>query len=187
MKQFLILLQTIVYLSLLGCSSEPTVLKAVESIDVDQFMGEWYVISNIAYFAENNKVGSKTTYLRAPDNTYQDIFESKDGSFNNETDKLIGSIKSTNVSNSKWESTFYWVIRFKFEVLEIDEDYQIVLLGHKSRDYGWVMARDKSISDEDYDKAMQTFKNNGYDTEKFGKVPQFPKDIGAPGYHLVTN
>jgi len=169
-----------------GCSTHLP-LQTVNYIDPDSFAGEWYIISNIPYFAERNKVDSKTTYLKIGPNQYQDIFESRDGSFDQDMDKLVGKVKSLNKQNTQWQSTFYWVMRFKFEILEVDDNYQLMLLGHRSRDYGWVMARDKKVTDEDYAQAMQTFQDNGYDTSKFSKVPQFPDDLNKAGYQLVAN
>jgi len=78
-------------------------------------------------------------------------------------------------------------MRFKFEVLEVDDDYQIMLLGHRSRDYGWVMARNNQITDAQYQQAMSTFSENGYDISKFAKVPQIPADLGQQGYQVVSN
>ena len=173
-------------LLIFGCTKN-TPLVTEEHVDPDEFVGEWYVISNIPYFAERNKVGSKTTYLKTGANSYQDIFESRNGSFNNKIDKLVGSAKSLNEHNTQWQSIFYWVMRFKFEVLDVDDDYQIALLGHQSRKYGWVMARTKSISTQSYAQAMLVFNENGYDTTLFSKVPQYPTDIGKEGYQVVSN
>jgi len=162
-------------------------LKTVNHIDSNRFTGEWYIISNIPYFAEKNKVGSKTTYLKIGENEYQDIFESYEGSFDNELERLIGKAKSLNKENTRWQSTFYRVIRFHFEVIEVDPDYQVMLLGHKTRDYGWLMSRTPNISDKQYQHAMQIFHDNGYDTRRFAKVPQFPEDLGKIGFHYVSN
>jgi apolipoprotein D and lipocalin family protein len=45
-------------------------------------------------------------------------------------------------------------------------------VGHPSRDYGWVMARDKSMSDADYADVMAALAKQGYDPARFRKVPQ---------------
>lgn len=170
-----------------GTSPFQPPLKTTDYVDSDRFTGEWYVISNIPYFAERNMVASKTTYLKIGEHDYQDIYEAKEGSFENKYEVIIGKARCLNEERTKWQSTFFGVMRFKYEILDVDDDYQVMLIGHRSRNYGWVMARNSKISDQEYQRAMQTFIDNGYDTTKFAKVPQHPSDLGQPGYQLIAN
>jgi len=149
----------------------------IDYIDQEKFSGEWYVISNIPYFAEKGKVATKTTYTRRGPGLFDDIFESKDGSFDKPIDKITGQATSLNKQNTKWKSTFYWFISFEYEVLHVDQDYNIMLLGHRSRDYGWLMSRTKTIPQKDLNKALTVFAENGYDTSKFKLVPQTPEQL----------
>ena len=172
--------------TLAACATYPPIEKA-PYVDVDRFKGSWYVIANIPYFAERNKVGSKTTYLPRKGKLYDDIFEARDGNFDSELKKLVGSARSLNEDNNEWRSTFYWVMRFKFSVLHVDPDYQMMLLGHGSRKYAWIMARDNQISDADYQRALEIFKQRGYDTSLISKVPQLPEQLGQPGFQNPEN
>jgi apolipoprotein D and lipocalin family protein len=45
-------------------------------------------------------------------------------------------------------------------------------VGHPSRDYGWVMARDKRMTEADYAKVLAALEAQGYDPAQFRKVPQ---------------
>lgn len=166
---------------LTACASYPP-LEIAASVDAERFKGSWYVIANIPYFAERNKIASKTTYRHRKGKLYDDIFEARDGSFDNTPKKIVGKVKSLNDDNTVWRSTFYWVFRFKFSVLHVDADYELMLLGHESRKYGWVMARSKQLSQEDYQRALSIFEQRGYDTSLFSKVPQLPEQIGQPGF-----
>ena len=177
----LLVLSGLVLGTLTGCANHQP-LKKADFVDSEKFSGEWYVIANIPYFAEKNKVGSKTTYLHRKGNLYDDIFEAHDDNFDSDFKKLTGKVKSLNAQNNEWRSTFYWVLRFKFSVIHVDPDYNLMLLGHDSRDYGWVMARDKQVSDEDYQRALDIFTEHGFDISRFGKVPQFPEQLGQPGF-----
>ena len=176
----------LVVLTFTACTTHPP-LKEARYIDPDRFVGDWYVIANIPYFAERNRVDSKTTYIKRGPNKYDDIFQSRSKSFDNEMETLKGSAKSLNANNTEWLSRFYWIMTFRFNVLDVDDDYQIMLFGHKSRDYGWVMSRNKFISDEEYQRAMRIFADNGYDSSRFKKVPQQPEDIGKDGYQYAKN
>ncbi len=174
-------LLTISLILVAACASYPP-LERASSVDAERFKGSWYVIANIPYFAERNKVASKTTYRHRKGNLYDDIFEARDGSFDKEPKKIVGKVKSLNNDNTVWRSTFYWIFRFKFSVVHMDPDHQMMLLGHESRKYGWVMARSKQIADEDYKRALKIFDERGYNTDLFSKVPQLPEQLGQPGF-----
>lgn len=183
-KPLIALLSCLFLLS--ACATHPP-LQQAKYVDPDRFAGEWFVIANIPYFGERNKVESRTSYIKQGPNDYADIFAAKTGSFDAPLEETVGRARSLNDSNTEWLAVFYWVFRFKFNVVHMDEDYQLMLLGHRSRDYGWVMARNNTISDADYQRAMQLFEANGYDTSRFSKVPQRPEDLGKPGYQVVGN
>jgi len=171
----------LILISLSACTTYPPLEKA-KYVDAERFKGSWYVIANIPYFAERNKVASKTTYKHRQGSVYDDIFEARDGDFSSEPKKIKGKARSLNEQNNEWRSTFYWVLNFKFSVIHVDPNYELMLLGHKSRKYGWVMARNPKISQEDYQRALNIFEKRGYDTSNFSKVPQFPEQIGQTGF-----
>jgi len=166
-----------------ACSSKDyPPLETVDYVEPDKFAGKWFIIANIPYFAEKNKVGSYTIYRKREGRIYDDIYGAHEKDFSKPEKQLKGRVKIVNESNTRWKSTFYRVINFTFEVVHIEGDYEIVLLGHPSRDYGWVMARTNTINSSEDKNAMTVFKDRGYDTAKFFKVPQLPEQIGQLGF-----
>jgi len=159
-------------------------ISSIDYVDLEKFSGQWYVISNIPYFAERDKVATKTTYTRSGPKSFDDIFESKDGAFDLSMDRIVGRAESLNEKNTKWRSTFYWLISFEFEILYADPDYTTIFLGHRSRDYGWVMARTKTVPQDTINKALTIFANNGYDITRFRLVPQHPEQLNNTNVKL---
>jgi apolipoprotein D and lipocalin family protein len=47
-----------------------------------------------------------------------------------------------------------------------------VVVGHPSRKYGWIMAREKTLDDATYQTLLRGLADQGYDISKFQKVPQ---------------
>ncbi len=162
----------------------PPLNKVNKHVDKKKFSGEWFIISNIPYFAEKNKVGSISTYKPNKNDTFDDIFTSHELNFNAPLDTLTGSLKSTNDQNTKWQYTLYWLIKFDFEILYINEGYSIMLLGHKSRNYGWIMSRTNTLSRTDIKKSMNVFYNNDYDISRFVLVPQQKEQLSLLNIRL---
>ena len=163
-----------------GCATYPP-LTTADKVNPIDFQGEWYVIANIPYFAEKGKVGSKVSYLPTEkDGVYRDLFTARDENFESEIKELEGVAKVLNAEHTELQSIFYWVIRSRFSVLHMEDNW--MLLGHRNRKYAWVMARDSQINDQQYQRALAIFAERGYEPSKFKKVPQKPEDLGKPEY-----
>lgn len=170
-----------------GCSAkEYPPLKTPEKIELQDFLGKWTVIANIPYFAEKNKVATYTEYRINPDKDYfDDIYSYQDGGFDAKVEQLKGKVVNLDQSYTQWQSTFYRVLKSKFSVLYLDPNQQILLIGHESRKYGWIMAKTDSISDQQYQDALSVFVENAYQSDQFQKVPRQASDIGKPGYQTI--
>ena len=144
---------------LAGCASKPP-LKAVEYVDLPRFMGDWWVLAHIPY------------WLR-PDGKMDNIFSYRKGGFDG-PEKVMNGIAWVvdKKSNAEWRVQFLWPIALPYYVLYLDPDYRFMAVGHPSRDYGWVMARDKRMSEADYAVVMKALEAQGYDPTQFRKVPQ---------------
>ena len=46
------------------------------------------------------------------------------------------------------------------------------MIGREARDYVWIMARTKTISDADYARLLSMLEKEGYDVSRIQKVPQ---------------
>lgn len=170
-------------LGLSACAAKDyPALETADYVDPERFVGRWYVIANIPYFAERNKVGSQTIYQKREGKGYDDIFVARNKNFDNPEKRLKGSVVSLNDSNTSWKSTFYRFLNFTFHVVYIEDDYRYMLLGHPSRNYGWVMARTNVLDEADYQKAMSVFSDRGYEIGDFLKVPQIPEQLGQSGF-----
>jgi apolipoprotein D and lipocalin family protein len=82
-------------------------------------------------------------------------------------------------TNASWHVHFFKIISVKYVVLDLDPNYQWVLVGHPSRRYGWIMARTKTMDEGLYQRILSAAGQQGYDTAKFQKVPQQPSEAGA--------
>ena len=171
-------------LTVSACSSTQPLMSQAK-VDIDRFGGEWYVIANIPYFMERNRVASKTIYERTGPTTFNDIFVSKNGGFDAETKRVAGKLKSISKDHTQWQARFYWLLKSRFSVIDIDPEHEVMLLGVESRDLGWVFARQPTITDAEYQQALNTFAENGYDVSLFSKVPQLPEQLGQPGFQKI--
>jgi apolipoprotein D and lipocalin family protein len=170
------LLLTIMALICGGCSSMGEPLRTVAHVDIPRYMGDWYVIANIPYFAEKGCFDSVESYALRPDGDIDNWFTCRKDSFDAPMKRkasALASIKDT-TSNATWRVRFFKVISVQYLILDLDPNYQWVAVGHPSRNYGWIMARSKTLPAATYQAILQRLGEQGYDTTKFKLVPQKP-------------
>jgi apolipoprotein D and lipocalin family protein len=159
---------------MVGCTSMKEPLQPVAHVDLPRYMGDWYVIANIPYFAEKNCYDSIESYALRPDGRIDNWFTCRQGSFDAPMKRkasAVASVKDTS-SNAVWTVHFFKIIPVSYMILDLDPNYQWVVVGHPSRRYGWIMARSKTMDEGLYRRLLQSASRQGYDPEKFAKVPQ---------------
>jgi apolipoprotein D and lipocalin family protein len=157
-----------------GCMSTRQPLQTVPHVDIPKYMGDWYVIANLPYFAEKDCVDSIESYAERADGNIDNWFTCRKKSFDAPMKRkanALAVIKDRD-SNATWRVRFFKVISIQYLILDLDPNYQWVAVGHPSRRYGWIMARKKTLADSTYNEILARLGKQGYDTTRFAKVPQ---------------
>ena len=151
-------------------------LRPVAHVDLPRYMGDWHVIANIPYFAEKGCVDSIESYALRPDGDIDNWFSCRKKTFEAPMKRKANALAVVDdrTTNAVWHVKFFKVISVKYVILDLDPNYQWTVVGHPSRNYGWVMARSPPLSDELYQRALRSLASQGYDTSRFEKVPQQP-------------
>jgi apolipoprotein D and lipocalin family protein len=169
---------------LAGCATSAPPLKTVTHVDLPRYMGDWRVIAEIPYFAEKNCVDSIESYSLRPDGTIDNWFTYRKKSFEAPQNRITAHAFVTNHrTNAEWRVKFVGgLISADYLVLDLDPHYRWTVVGHPTRNYGWIMAREKTLPRNTYDEILQRLKAQKYDVNRFKKVPQHSSEI-----HTLTN
>ena len=148
-------------------------MKTVDYVDIDRFMGSWYVIANIPTFLEKEAYNAVETYSLNEDGTIATNFTFRKGGFDGKVKEYNPKafIQDTE-SNALWGMRFVWPIKADYRIVYLDEDYTQTIIGRQDRDYVWIMARTPTISDLDYEELVSFVESIGYDTSELERVPQ---------------
>jgi len=174
------LLKTIfmpVLLVLAACSSSGSKppLATNAQIDLSRYMGRWWVIANIPYFAENGKVATADVYTLRDDGKIENVFVYRKAF--GQPEKSMAGVATVvpGSSNAKWQIRFFGgLIKADYLILEVAPDYSWALIGHPSRDYAWLFAREQAMDDAKYAALIGKFAAYGYDPAQLKRVPQLP-------------
>ena len=148
-------------------------MQTVDYVDLERFMGDWYVIANIPTFLEKGAHNAVETYALNDDGTVATTFTYRKGAFDGELKQYNpkGFVRD-DPSNALWGMRFIWPIKADYRVVYLDDDYTQTIIGRQKRDFVWIMARTPEISGEDYAKLRDFVAELGYDMSKLQKVPQ---------------
>ena len=166
-------------MALSACTTS-TPIRTVPQVDLDRFMGDWYVIANIPTFIERQAYNAIESYERVDDKRIATTFSFNNGSYDGpvKTYRPTGFVKD-DPSNAIWGMQFIWPIKADYRVIYLNADYTQTVIGRNKRDYVWIMARTPVIPDADYDRIIDLIGEQGYDTAKIRPVPQRRELNGA--------
>ena len=160
---------------LAACSTtpKPNPLRTVDRVDLDRFMGDWYVLGTIPWFVEKNNVGTMDIYRMRPDGkidvTY--AFHKKSLDAPRQEMKALARVVDTK-SNAEWRVQFLWPFEAPFLVIDLSPDYRFTTIGYPDRSLIWIMGRSPEVSDEDYARLLANAGEQGYDVSRIVRVPQ---------------
>jgi apolipoprotein D and lipocalin family protein len=175
-KRISLFLTLLVYF--FGCSSVQALedsnegsMPVVDYVDLERFMGDWYVIATIPTFLEKDAYNPVETYKRDDDGTIATTFTFNKGSLDGPSKvfRPRGFVMDK-TTNAIWGMQFVWPIKADYRIVYLDGNYQQTIIGRNSRDYVWIMARTPSISEQDYTKLVGVVKSLGYELDALQKA-----------------
>lgn len=160
-----------------ACASGGEEMETVDYVDLDRFMGDWYVIANIPTFLEKDAYNAIENYELNDDGTIATTFTFNKGSFDGKRKEYTpkGFVLDTE-SNALWGMRFVWPIKADYRIVYLDEDYTQTIIGRNKRDFVWIMARTPQLSEQDYQRLINIAVDLGYEAAEILRVPQQPAE-----------
>jgi apolipoprotein D and lipocalin family protein len=165
-----------------GCATTPEQpLPAHPSLELQRFMGDWYVIANIPTSIERGAHNAIESYRLAADGTIDTTFVFRKGGFDGPEKRYNprGFVRP-NTGNAIWGMRFVWPIKAEYIVAYVDAAYSQTIIARSKRDYVWIMARTPSMTPADYAALVERVRAMGYDVARLQRVPQqWPSSSGS--------
>jgi len=156
-----------------GCATAPPPTRTVDHVDLNRYLGKWYVIANIPYVLEKGKVASFDTYSMRPDGRMNNIFTFRKKSLTAPEKSWHGVAWVVNrESNAEWRVRFLWPFYSTYLVLELDAQYRWAVVATPGHKLLWVLARAPQLDETTYAEILQRIAAQGYDTNLLHQVSQ---------------
>lgn len=156
--------------------------SAEQPLDLDRYMGRWYVIGRVANPVERGHVASHHDYRIDGDGKVQIRYHFRESFDSPEESLHLRASVDADSGNRRWRTWFYKVVPTRTEVLEVSPDYRWALIGYPGRDMAWILAREPDMSQNDYFQLSDRLAEHGVNTDRMRRVLHDPEQRGRLGF-----
>lgn len=159
--------------------SPASAVTTVDQVDLTRYTGQWYEIASMPQWFQNKCAKNVMAQYSLKENGRIEVINScvKDNEQRTET---IGEAKVEDATtNAKLKVTFVkifgeYVYSFggDYWVIDLEPNYNYSVVGHPTREYGWILSRQPTLPDADLVRIAESLKAQGYDTCKFNMSVQ---------------
>lgn len=158
---------------LMGCATHSTPLPSAQSVDLERFMGAWYVIGYTPTFIDRQAHNGVEHYYLDDSGKILTTYQFRKGGFDGElkTYKPTGFVYDKD-TNAEWRMQFIWPLKAAYVVMYLSDDYSQTIIAHPNRKYAWIMQRSPQMSDDAYNRMLMKLEQAGYDPSIIKRQPQ---------------
>ena len=145
--------------------------SAVSDFDLSRYLGVWYEIARFDHSFERDLSNVMAEYLLRDDGMVEVINSGwKKGKYKVANGKARQPDPDTDPAHL--EVSFFLFFYSDYNVMMLGDDYQVALVGSRSPEYLWILARTPDINDEILGAMLEEAERRGYDTGKLIWVDQ---------------
>lgn len=152
---------------------EPAPLQAVPALDVPRYMGTWHEIAKYPNWFQNKCVSStQATYTLLADGQVQVLNRCKNDK--GQWREALGAARQMGGPSSaqlkvrfapKWLS-FIPMVWGDYWIIDLDPDYQWVVVSEPDREYLWILSRTPQMPDATYQGLLGQLHERGFDLKR---------------------
>lgn len=156
----------------LAVTSQAKSVETVEAVDLVRYQGQWFEIASIPQSFQKKCLANVTADYKILPDQLVEVLNSCDTSSGRDVAEGRAKIVDTE-TNAKLKVTFVklfkWVFAFggDYWIIDLEPNYNYVVVGHPTREYGWILSRQPSLSMQDLVSISERLKEQGYNTCSF--------------------
>ena len=151
--------------------------RVVEDVDLSRYIGRWYEIALIPVWFQKECAGGTTAeYTLVKDGVVSVVNKccTKDGKVREAKGCAWVVDKKTpaKLKVSFFSLFGFWLFAGHYWIIDLDPEYQYAVIGHPSRDLGWILSRTPKLPEEVFKSIAERLEANGYNFSKFKMTNQ---------------
>lgn len=151
-------------------------------VDLERFMGRWYVVACLPTLFERGIRDAVHTYRLEADGTIAAMVRYR-------RKRPLGPLRSFGMRgfvedherNAVWTIRPVWPFRTDYRIMAVDPGYSYAVIGRNRRGFAWILSRTPEMAHRDFFASVRVLRERGYDADRLQKVPHSPDPRRAPG------
>lgn len=174
-------MRVLLFASLLAAmmAQAPATVRTVPAVDLDRYAGDWFEIARYPNrFQRECAADVRASYLRRADGRIDVVNRCAraDGSVIEARGiARVADVRTNAALKVRFAPAALSFLPFvwgDYWIIGLAGDYSWAVVGSPDRKYLWVLSRTASMSDQAYDAAIATARDNGFDTGRLQRTRQ---------------
>ena len=146
-------------LGLLGCREAPL---DVAQVELQRLSGKWYEVASLPRLSQAGCTGTTATYQVKSDAELLLLNECHEGSLDGPIKRFAARGIATDPSVPAKLSLDFGFAYGDYWVIDAGPSYEYLVVGHPSRDYLWILSRDRSLAASELAGVLERAKDKGF-------------------------
>jgi apolipoprotein D and lipocalin family protein len=149
----------LVSLFALGCQSEPL---EVAHVDLSRMQGKWFEIAKLPRPSQAGCTGTTAEYqLKSPTELLV-VNECHEGSLSGALKRVAARAVATDAAVPAKLSLDFGFAYGDYWIVEVGDDYEYAVVGHPTRDYLWILSRERTLPKATLDGVLSRAQARGF-------------------------
>lgn len=153
-----------------ACTMQPAGLQTVSALDAKRYMGTWYEIARLDHSFERNLQQVSASYALRKDGGVDVINKGYDADKKAWKEAEGIAYFRDDMPNGKLKVSFFWPFYGGYNIVDLDEDYQRVLIIGPDTSYAWILSRQPHMDAAAYKALIEKAKAIGVAEQDWIKV-----------------
>lgn len=156
-----------------GCSTTSTArlglpeLQTVRSVDLSRYVGTWYELASFPQSFQRGCVDTTATYTLRADGDIGVLNRCVKPMYGAKPSSIEGRARVVDAATrAKLEVSFFPPFWGDYWIVDLGRNYEYAVVGHPSRDYLWILAREPRMRSSVYRGIVERLRAQGYETKR---------------------
>ena len=138
-------------------------ITTVEKLDIERFMGDWYVLADIATPFDKDAYAPTEHYVLKPDGMVETTYRYQKGNASGDFKSRTMTARPNPELPSIWGMRLIWPFRGRLpDRSHPPRLYETTIVARNKRDFVWLMARTPTIDQSAFDELLEKVQSLGY-------------------------
>ena len=159
--------------AMFGFAGTSPPLQTVTSVDLERYLGKWYEIASYPAWFQEGCTATTAQYSLLPDGNIRVVNRCRKGRPDGPLKESKGKAEVVDAAtNAKLKVWFFWPFKGDYWIIDLDPEYQWVVIGEPKRKYLWILSRMPQMDQATVDRLVGIAADLGFATDELIFVEQ---------------